>query len=199
MVAQPLTAPPVPFPAGTHHLVSVISLSVQYPLPETFFSPFPSSVCQGSCANSSGRFLWTARLGSHIINTLPFSTSHKSKLFVCKTISPSGFRVGSLPSSLWFSKINDYVWSMVCVCVCARVSHSVVSESFVTPWTGAHQAPLSTGFPRQEYWSGLPFSSPRDLPNPGTETQSPALQADSYCLNHQGSLVSVRHLINLFE
>ena len=122
MVAQPLPKPPVPFPAGTHHLVSVISLSVQYPLPETLFSPFPSSVCQGSCANSSGRFLWTARLGSHIIDTLPFSTSHKSKLSVCKTISPSGFRVGPLPSSLWFSKVNDYVWSMVCLCVCMLVT-----------------------------------------------------------------------------
>ena len=40
--------------------------------------------------------------------------------------------------------------------------------SFAIPWTVAHQAPLSMGFPRQEYWSGLPFPSPRDLPNPGT-------------------------------
>ena len=46
----------------------------------------------------------------------------------------------------------------------------------VTPWTIACQAPLSTGFSRQEYWSGLPFPSPGDLPNPGIE---PALQADS--------------------
>ena len=41
-----------------------------------------------------------------------------------------------------------------------------------TPWTVAHQAPLSTGFPRQEYWSGLPFPSPGDLPNPGIEPSS---------------------------
>ena len=47
------------------------------------------------------------------------------------------------------------------------------------PWTIAHQAPLSMGFSRQEYWSGLPFPSPEDLPNPGTEPGSPALQADS--------------------
>ena len=45
-----------------------------------------------------------------------------------------------------------------------------------TPWTVAHQAPLSTGFPRKECWSGLPFPSPRNLPNPGTELVSPALQ-----------------------
>ena len=44
-----------------------------------------------------------------------------------------------------------------------------------TPWTAACQAPLSMGFPRQEYWSGLPFPSPGDLPNPGTEPVSPAL------------------------
>ena len=49
---------------------------------------------------------------------------------------------------------------------------------FVTPWTVVHQAPLSMGFSRQEYWSGLPFPSPGDLPNPGikhTSPMSPAL------------------------
>ncbi|KAM7226722.1 hypothetical protein CapIbe_022867, partial [Capra ibex] len=50
---------------------------------------------------------------------------------------------------------------------------------FVTPWTVAHQAPLSMGFPRQEYWSGLPLPVPGDLPDPGIEPTSPALQADS--------------------
>ena len=50
---------------------------------------------------------------------------------------------------------------------------------FVTPWTVAHQAPLSLEFSRQEYWSGLPCPSPRDLPNPGIEPGSPTLQADS--------------------
>ena len=50
---------------------------------------------------------------------------------------------------------------------------------FVTPWTAAHQAPQSMGFSRQEYWSGLPFPSPGDLPNPGIELGSPALEADA--------------------
>ena len=50
---------------------------------------------------------------------------------------------------------------------------------FETPWTAAYQAPLSMGFSRQEYWSGVPFPSLGDLPNPGTEPGSPALQADS--------------------
>ena len=48
-------------------------------------------------------------------------------------------------------------------------------RTFVTPWTVACQAPLSVGFSRQEYWSGLPFPSPGDLPNPGMESGSPAL------------------------
>ena len=46
------------------------------------------------------------------------------------------------------------------------------------PWTVARQAPLTMGFSRQEYWSGLPFPSPGDLPNPGIKPKSPALQAD---------------------
>ena len=56
-----------------------------------------------------------------------------------------------------------------------------------TPWTAAHQAPLSMGFSRQEYWSGLPFPPPGDLSDPGLETVSAALQADSLPLSHQGS------------
>ena len=58
----------------------------------------------------------------------------------------------------------------------------LVTEScptLATSWTVAHQAPLSMGFSRQEYRSGLPFPSPGDLPNPGIEPKSPALQADS--------------------
>ena len=60
-------------------------------------------------------------------------------------------------------------------CVC---SYSVVSDS-VPPWTVAHQAPLSMGFSRQEYWSRQLFPSPGDLPNPGIELRSLALQAVS--------------------
>ena len=51
--------------------------------------------------------------------------------------------------------------------------------TLATPWTVACQAPLSMGFSRQEYWTGLPFPSPGDLPDPGIEPRSPALQADS--------------------
>ena len=61
-------------------------------------------------------------------------------------------------------------------------SESEVAQSCPTlcdPWTVAHQAPLSVGLSRQEYWSGLPFPSPGDLPNPGIEPRSPTLQADA--------------------
>ena len=51
--------------------------------------------------------------------------------------------------------------------------------TIATPWTVAHQAPLSIGFSRQEYWSGLPFLSPGNLSDPGIEPASPALQAGS--------------------
>ena len=51
--------------------------------------------------------------------------------------------------------------------------------TFVTPKTGAHQAPRSIEFSRQEYWSGLPFHSPGNLPHPGTESGSPEFQIDS--------------------
>ena len=55
-------------------------------------------------------------------------------------------------------------------------------QLFATPWTvayQAYQAPLSMEFSRQEYWSGVSFPSPEDLPNPGIESGSPALQADA--------------------
>ena len=50
---------------------------------------------------------------------------------------------------------------------------------FAIPWTVARQAPLSMGFSKQEYWSGLPFPFPGDLPNPGIKPGSPVLQADA--------------------
>ena len=56
---------------------------------------------------------------------------------------------------------------------------SIMSDSFAMPWTAAHQTPLSLGFPRQEYWHGLPFPSPEDNADPGIEPVPPALQADS--------------------
>ena len=63
---------------------------------------------------------------------------------------------------------------------------SKMCPALVTPWTVAYKAPLSMGFPRQEYWSGLPFPSPGNLPDPGIKPRSPAFQVDS-SLSHEGS------------
>ncbi|CAI9157714.1 unnamed protein product [Rangifer tarandus platyrhynchus] len=69
---------------------------------------------------------------------------------------------------------------LVHVCVCLVLSHVHI---FGTPCTITHQAPLSMGFPQQEYWAGLPFPSPADLPDSGIELSSPALQVDSLPLS----------------
>ena len=65
----------------------------------------------------------------------------------------------------------------------SKLSHI---QLFPTPWTVTHWAPLSMGFLRQEYWSGLPFPPSGKLPNPGIEPVSPELQADSLPLSLQG-------------
>ena len=59
------------------------------------------------------------------------------------------------------------------------LSHFSHVQLFSTPWTVAHQAPLSMEFSRQQYWSGLPFPPPGDLPDPGIEARSPILWAVS--------------------
>ena len=62
---------------------------------------------------------------------------------------------------------------------------------FATPWTVACQVPPPTGFSRQEYWSGFPFPSPEDLPDPGTERWSPAPQTDSLPSEPPGKLIYI--------
>ena len=59
------------------------------------------------------------------------------------------------------------------------------------PWTVAYQAPLSMGFPRQEYWSELPFPSPGDLPNAGIEPRSPTLEADTLTSEPPGKSIGL--------
>ena len=77
--------------------------------------------------------------------------------------------------------------------MCCRFS---CVQLFVIPWTVGHQAPLSMEFSRQEYWSGLPFPSPGDPPDPEIEAvspEAPALQADSLLLSQQGSSLKARN------
>ena len=66
-------------------------------------------------------------------------------------------------------------------------------QLFATPWTVAYQAPPSMGFSRQEYWSGVPFPSPGDLPDPGIEPRSPALEADALTSEPPGKPYSTHH------
>ena len=80
-------------------------------------------------------------------------------------------------------------WDFKDLCVCQSLSRV---RLFVTPWTVAHQAPLSMEFSRQEYWSGLPFPSPGDLPNLEIKPRSPALQADSLPSEPQGKISLAR-------
>ena len=66
-------------------------------------------------------------------------------------------------------------------------------DSFETTWTAACQAPLSMGFPRQEYWNGLPFPSPGDLPDPGIEPVSPALAGRFFTAEPPGKPPVIRY------
>ena len=82
---------------------------------------------------------------------------------------------------------TDIPQIITCAWLLLLFSCSVVSNSFTTAWTVAHQAPLSIGFSRQECCSGFPFLSPGDLPDPNIEPRSPAWQEDSLPLSHQGN------------
>ena len=93
---------------------------------------------------------------------------------VCFTINCSEFDLFT-PSLLPLCLRLLFSPICVCDCVCEHVCMLSHVQLFATPWTVADQAPLSMGFPRQEYWSGLPFPSPGDLPDPGIEPTSPAL------------------------
>ena len=80
-----------------------------------------------------------------------------------------------------FIHIQIFIENLLCTKhkVKVKVKSLIRVRLFATPWTVAYQAPPSMGFSRQEYWSGLPFPSPGDLPDPGIELGSPAFQADA--------------------
>ena len=97
-----------------------------------------------------------------------------------------------LPSSIQQGWIIFILRVCVCVCECVCVRTCVLScfihvKLFATLWTIAFQVPLSMGFPRQEFLSGLPFPSPGYLPDPGIKSMSPALQVDFCPLSHLGN------------
>ena len=86
---------------------------------------------------------------------------------------------------------GSHIHMCMCVCIftlqvitrycamCCVLRHSVMSDSLQPFWNVVRQAPVSMGFSRQDYWSGLPCPPPGDLPNPGIGPWSPTLQADS--------------------
>ena len=94
----------------------------------------------------------------------------------------------------------SYVWG--CVCVHTRVCVLSNVQLFANLWTVAHQAPVSIQYFRQEYWSGLPFPPPGDLPIPGIESASlvsGTLQEDSLLLSHQGSPIKQVVLASFYK
>ena len=75
--------------------------------------------------------------------------------------------------------LTNHSWGRLSKLKKVKVKSLSRAQLFATSWTVSYQSPPSMGFSRQEYWSGLPFPSPEDLPNPGIEPRSPALQTDA--------------------
>ena len=94
--------------------------------------------------------------------------------------------------SYWlFSPCFFLAWKLIHLFIYFVVKSLSCVQLFVTPWTVACQAPLSMGFPRQEYQSGLPFPSPRDLPDPGIKPTSPALADGFFTAESPGKRMSL--------
>ena len=101
---------------------------------------------------------------------------------------PSVFFISPFSFSSTFNLIEKRATQMdVIRLCCCLVIKSCPTDSLATPWMVARQTLLSMGFPRQEYWSGLTFPSPGDLPHLGIKPMSPAWQVDSLPLSHLGS------------
>ena len=108
---------------------------------------------------------------------------HKQRNPVVQSFICAGVKVHK--SSMFHNKaklkepsLSEFSENLICISIVKVKSLSRV-RLFATLWTVAYQAPLSMGFSRQEYWSELPCPPPWDLPNPGIEPGSPALQADA--------------------
>ena len=101
------------------------------------------------------------------------------------TEEPGGPRSIASQSQTW---VRRHIHACVFIRVYAKCKCYSFSclQRFATTWTVPSRAPLSIGFSRQEYWSGLPCSPPGNLPNPGIKPRSPAFQVNSLLLRHRG-------------
>ena len=137
----------------------------------------------------SKRFVW-----EHVLHweRLSYKMSKMSLLF-------SSLINEELTPRIAFFHLKDIIPVCVCVCVCVCRGGRLIAKScltlFITLWLIAHKDPLSMGFPKQEYWNGLPFPSPEDLPNPGSESVFSTWQADFLPLSHLGRPYSFLLLI----
>ena len=114
------------------------------------------------------------------------STDDRKTHYVCVCVCPS---------------TDNWKTHCVCVCTCVHARARVLSPAqlFAAPWTVAHQAPLSIGLSRQEYWSGLLFPSLGDLPAPGIENPSPvsrALAGRFFTTNLSGKSYIYKHTMD---
>ena len=146
-----------------------------------FFCSVEISLISSQLCNLRGapKSIFHCAIWLHSLASLPFSLPQSLWL-----------KVGIVSFSCWW-KFGCQVWLNVDYFMYTYgewVKPLSRVQLFVTQWTVAHQAPLSMGFSRQEYWSGLPFPSPGDLLNPGIEPRSPALQADALTSEPPGKL-----------
>ena len=123
---------------------------------------------------------------SHFLDKYPQRMETKSQRDIGTPIFSEGlFTIANIRKQLKCPSTTDEsikkMWRYICIHTYKQaffVAQLLSRVSFMTLWTIACQPPLSMGFPRQEYWSGLLFSSAGDLPNPGIEPKSPALKED---------------------
>ena len=172
-------------PGSSFHEVLQARIVEWVAIPFCSWSSPPREQTQVSCA--AGRFLY------QLSHRWPLGCGSKSnRQWCCPPLAPRAFTVPGKPD---FSEIITQLNHSFAFMKTQPSFHACSVASFVpdsaTLWTVAHQAPLSMGFSRQEYWSWLPCPPPGDLPNPGIEPiaspVSSALQADSLPLSHLGS------------
>ena len=130
--------------------------------------------CCSSCSPLPGRFLKALfPVASRLLEKLSYGKSEQG----ARRLSGNGLNIARPllgPMATWLHHLP--FWGSKSLCEALVVVQSLSRVwLFVTPWTVACQAPLSMVFARQEYWSGLPFPTPGDLPDPGIELESPAL------------------------